>query len=140
MFSVMFYKLKCIILHILYVKCEIVRNGICNRLLNGKMPKVVEKKDSTPEIFSLLWDLTRSQKFGMYTEHKPRAWNPALHNYFFSMQTVLVLFFYKTVEVIVLAVSLLQHLPRKGRLEFNAFLMDTFTFAVFHLRREHPNH
>lgn len=85
MFSVTFYKLKCIIMHILYVKCEIVRNGIHNRMLNGKMPKVVGKMDSTPEIISLLWDLTCSQKLGMYIEHKPWAWNPALHNYFFSM-------------------------------------------------------
>lgn len=50
---------------------------------------------------------------------------PALHNYFFSVETVLVLFFYKTDGVTVLLISLLEHLPRKGRHEFNAFLTDT---------------
>lgn len=69
MFLVTFYKLKCIILHVLHVKCDIVRNGISNRMLNGKMPKVVGKKDSTPEILlSLLWDLTCSQKLGVCME------------------------------------------------------------------------
>lgn len=69
-----------------------------------------------------------------------RAWNLVLHNYFFSMETILFLFFYKTVGVIVLVVSLLQHLPWKGRHEFNAFLWDTFASVVFHVREEHGNH
>lgn len=97
-------------------------------MLNGEMPKVAGKKDSTPEILSLLWDLTCSQILGMYMECEPRPWNPALHNYFFSMETVLVLFFYRTDGVIVLVVPLLQHLPWKGRHEFNAFLMDIHIF------------
>lgn len=74
------------------MKREIVRNGIGDRMRNGKMPNVAGKKDGTPEIrLSLSWDRTRSQKLGAYMEHESRAWNPALHSYFFSMETVLVL-------------------------------------------------
>lgn len=54
MVFVMFYKLKCIILYVLHAKTEIVRNGISNRMLNGKMPKVAGKKDSMPETLPFL--------------------------------------------------------------------------------------
>lgn len=105
----MFYKLK-FCMYLLPVKSEIVRNGISNRMLNGKMPNIAGRKDNTPEILlSLLWDCTCSQKLGVYMEHESRAWNPALHNYFFSMETILALFFYKTIGVIVLLISLLEH-------------------------------
>lgn len=124
MVFVMFYKLK-FCMYLLPVKSEIVRNGISNRMLNGKMPNIAGRKDNTPEILlSLLWDCTCSQKLGVYMEHESRAWNPALHNYFFSMETILALFFYKTIGVIVLLISLLEHLPWKGRHEFNSFVMD----------------
>lgn len=94
-------------------------------MLNGKMPKVAGKKDNIPEILlSLLGNLTCSQKLGVHMEYEPRPWNPALHNYFFSMEIVLVLYFYKTLRVIVLVISLLQHLPWKGRHEFSTFLME----------------
>jgi len=53
-----------------------------------------------------------------------RAWNPILHSYFFSMETVLVLFFYKTVGLVVPIIYLLERLPRKWRHEFNTFLRD----------------
>lgn len=107
------------------MKREIVRNGIGDRMLNGKMPNVAGKKDGAPEIrLSLSWDRTRGQKLGAYMEHESGAWNPALHSYFFSMETVLVLFFYKTVGVIVLLICLLEHPPWKGRHEFNAFPTD----------------
>lgn len=83
MFPVTFYKLKCIILHVLHVKCDIVRSVISNRMLNGKMPKVVGEKDSTPEILlALLWDLSCSQKLGVYMEHEPKSMEPCLAQLF----------------------------------------------------------
>lgn len=72
------------------------------------MPKVAGKKDNVPEILlSLLWGLTSNQKLGVYMEKGLRPWSPAMHNYFFSMETILVLYFYKTVGVIVLVICLL---------------------------------
>lgn len=57
-------------------------------------------------------------------EEESGAWNPVLHNYFFSMETLLGLLFYKAVGVIAALISLLEHLPRKWRPEFNALLRD----------------
>lgn len=68
-------------------------------------------------------------------EHESRAWNPALHNYFFSMETVLVLFFYKTVGLVGLLISVRDHLPWKGRHEFNAFLLDIHISFLSSARR-----
>ena len=76
-------------------------------------------------LLSWMWELTCSQKLGVSVELESRAWNPVLHSHFFSMETVLVHFFYKTVGVIAPIISLLEHLPRKWRHEFNAFLRDT---------------
>lgn len=56
---------------------------------------------------------------------------PCLHNYFFSMETLLVLFFYKTAGVIFTIISLSEHLPRKWRHEFNAFLRDIWICFFF---------
>lgn len=64
-----------------------------------------------------------SQKRGVSLEVESRAWNPVLHNCFSSVETWL-LFFYKTIGVIVPVISLLEHLPRNWRHEFHPFLRD----------------
>lgn len=52
-------------------------------MLNGKIPKVVGKKDRTPEVLlSLLWDLTCSQKLGVHMEHEPKGMEPCLAQLF----------------------------------------------------------
>lgn len=67
-------------------------------------------------LLSWMWELLRSQKFGVPVELASRAWNPVLRSYCSSMETLLVLFFYKTVGVIVPM--------QKWRHESNAFHRD----------------
>lgn len=61
------------------------------------------------------------------------------HSYFFSMETFHVLFFYKTAEVIVPIISLLEHQPRNGGMSL-MYSSGTLKFSFLPLWGEHPDH